>query len=184
MLSSVIFKASTSMLLWAQLLSSRRSPRSQQFERFFGADRGVAVTVVRRYRELRRIPDFVDRFRYLALHGAVGSSTFGFDRWINQQFYRSAQWKQIRHYVIARDLGCDLGVEGHEIYDRVIIHHMNPMLPDDIIHQHEDILDPEFLITVSHNTHNAIHYGDERLLPRQLVERRPGDTIPWRRQHV
>ena len=133
----------------------------------------------RSYSELRRLDTFEERYRYLALRGSVGDPTFGFDRWINQDFYRSPEWKRIRQHVIARDLGMDLGVEGYEIYDRVIIHHMNPMRADDIVHGDEVILDPEFLITTTHRTHNAIHYGDESLLPRQLVERRPGDTRLW-----
>lgn len=129
--------------------------------------------------ELQQIPTFDARFRYLSLSGQVGEKTFGFDRWINQAFYRSRQWKDIRTHVIARDLGCDLGVEGYEIHDRIIIHHMNPMVATDIVHGDEDILDPEFLVTTSHKTHNAIHYGDERLLARPLTARRQGDTRLW-----
>ena len=135
--------------------------------------------MIRTYSELRRLTDFEDRYRYLALRGSVGRSTFGFDRYINQQFYTSTQWRQIRHHVIARDLGCDLGVEGYEIHDRIYIHHMNPMTVDDIVHGEDSILDPEFLISTTHRTHNAIHYGDERLLPRPLTERRSGDTKLW-----
>lgn len=135
--------------------------------------------MIRTYSELRRLTDFEDRYKYLALHGSVGRSTFGFDRYINQQFYTSTQWRQIRHHVIARDLGCDLGVEGYEIHDRIYIHHMNPMTVDDIVHGEDSILDPEFLISTTHRTHNAIHYGDERLLPRPLTERRSGDTKLW-----
>jgi hypothetical protein len=134
---------------------------------------------VRTWSELNRIPSFEDRFKYLKLRGAVGQATFGFDRHINQRFYVSRQWRQIRHEVIARDLGCDLGVEGYEIHEKVIIHHMNPMTVGDIQHGDAAILDPEFLISTTHRTHNAIHYGDERLLPRQLVERSPGDTKLW-----
>ena len=134
---------------------------------------------IRTYSALSQIDDFEERFRYLALRGEVGKSTFGFDRHINQQFYVSRQWRQVRHQVIARDLGCDLGVEGFEIHDKVIIHHMNPMTAGDIIHSEESILDPEFLITTTQRTHNAIHYGDEKLLPRRLVERRSGDTKLW-----
>lgn len=133
----------------------------------------------RSYSELIRIDTFEDRFRYLSLKGVVGDSTFGFDRYINQQFYTSREWRQVRHHVIARDNGCDLGYEGYEIFGRLTIHHMNPMVSDDIIHGDETILDPEFLITTTHQTHNAIHYGDERQLPRRLVERRPGDTKLW-----
>ena len=135
--------------------------------------------MIRTYSELRRLTDFEERYKYLALRGSVGRSTFGFDRYINQQFYTSTQWRQIRHHVIARDLGCDLGVEGYEIHDRIYIHHMNPMTVDDIAHGEDSILNPEFLITTTHRTHNAIHYGDERLLPRPLTERRSGDTKLW-----
>ncbi len=131
------------------------------------------------YSELIRLHTFEDRYRYLALRGVVGDSTFGFDRYMNQQFYTSTQWRQIRHYVIARDEGCDLGISGYEIFNRLVIHHMNPMTSENIAHGDEDILDPEFLITTTHRTHNAIHYGDEKLLPRPLVERRRGDTKLW-----
>ena len=135
--------------------------------------------MIRTYSELSLLTDFEERYRYLALRGSVGRSTFGFDRYINQQFYTSTQWRQIRHHVIARDLGCDLGVEGYEIHDRIYIHHMNPMTVDDIVHGEDSILNPEFLISTTHRTHNAIHYGDERLLPRPLTERRSGDTKLW-----
>lgn len=134
---------------------------------------------LRTYSELSRIDDFEERYHYLALRGAVGRSTFGFDRHLNQKFYTSRQWRQVRHQVIARDLGCDLGVEGYEIHDKVIIHHMNPMTADHIVHGDSGILNPDFLITTTHRTHNAIHYGDERLLPREPVVRRPGDTKLW-----
>jgi hypothetical protein len=134
---------------------------------------------IRSYRELRRIPTFEERFDYLALRGGVGDATFGFDRYINQQFYRSTEWRHIRQTVIARDLGLDLGVEGHEIYDKILIHHMNPMTPDEIEHGDSSILNPDFLITTCHATHNAIHYGDRSLLPQPMVERRPGDTRLW-----
>lgn len=135
--------------------------------------------MIRSYRELRRIETFEDRFRYLALKGEVGRSTFGFDRHINQQFYTSREWRHLRHQIIARDLGCDLGVEGYEIHGELLIHHMNPITAEDIMHGDPDILNPEFLITTTKMTHNAIHFGDERLLPRPLVERRPGDTRLW-----
>lgn len=134
---------------------------------------------IRRYSELRTLDTFEDRFEYLRLNGAVGQATFGFDRYINQQFYRSTEWKQARQRVIARDLGKDLGVDGYEIYDKIVIHHMNPMMPEHIEHGDADILDPEFLITTTHDTHNAIHYGDRSLLRVQLIERRPGDHILW-----
>lgn len=133
----------------------------------------------RTYSELRRIDDFEERYEYLRIGGGVGRETFGFDRYMNQQFYTSREWKQIRQKVIARDLGCDLGIEGHEIFDQIHVHHMNPMTPDDIKHGNDDILDPEFLISTSHRTHNAIHFGDKNLLPKTMVARRPGDTKLW-----
>ena len=135
--------------------------------------------IVRSYSELRRLEGVLSRFSYLRLNGFVGDRTFGFDRWINQQFYVSSQWLHIRKHVIARDLGCDLGVEGYEIHDRLYIHHMNPMTVNDIREGDDSILDPEFLITTTHSTHNAIHYGDERQLPRLVIQRRPGDTRLW-----
>lgn len=133
----------------------------------------------RTYSELIRRGTHKERFEYLALHGHVGESTFGFDRYINQQFYTSAEWRQLRHHVISRDVGCDLGIAGYEIHSRLVIHHMNPMTVENVMHGDPSILDPEFLITTTHQTHNAIHYGDERLLPKLVVERRPGDTKLW-----
>jgi hypothetical protein len=135
--------------------------------------------MIKTYSDLQRLKSFEDRFAYLKLSGAVGASTFGFDRYLNQDFYRSVLWKRARTFVIARDYGCDLGVEGYEIHDKVFVHHMNPMRVEDITHSNVDILDPEYLICVTHNTHNAIHYGDERLLRKQYVERQPGDTKIW-----
>lgn len=137
------------------------------------------MTFTRSFQELRRIETFEERFEYLKLKGAVGEATFGFDRYINQGFYRSRQWKQVREHVIARDLGMDLGVDGYEIHDRITIHHMNPMSPSAIEEGGPEILDPNFLITTTHRTHNAIHYGDSSLLIQPLVERRPGDTRVW-----
>lgn len=134
---------------------------------------------IRRYSELRRLPTIEDRFHYLALKGTVGLETFGSERYVNQNFYRSREWKLIRHEVINRDAGCDLGVEDYGIHDRIIIHHMNPMTLSELQHGDDAILDPEFLISTTMRTHNAIHYGDERLLPRQLVVRSPGDTTLW-----
>ena len=134
---------------------------------------------IRTYSELRRLETFEERFRYLSLHGEVGRATFGFDRWINQQFYRSREWKTARRDAIARDRGCDLGIEGWPIQSQILVHHMNPMVIEDVYEGNLSILDAEFLITTTHRTHNAIHYGDERLLPRPLVERRPGDTKLW-----
>jgi hypothetical protein len=137
------------------------------------------MTTIRSYTELIQVSKFIDRFNYLALHGSVGRSTFGFDRYLNQGFYASTQWRNLRYHVIARDSGCDLGVDGHAIHDRVYIHHMNPMTVDDIVDGNERILDPEFLITVTHNTHNAIHYGNSGLLHTPFVERRRSDTKLW-----
>ena len=134
---------------------------------------------IRTYRELRRLETFEDRFRYLSLRGQVGDTTFGFDRYLNQQFYTSREWRQVRNHVIARDNGCDLGLEGYEIHDKVYIHHMNPMTLDSIKHADPRILDPEYLITTKHKTHNAIHYGDENQLPGVMAKREPGDTKLW-----
>jgi len=134
---------------------------------------------IRTYSELRRLETFKERYNYLKLRGVVGDPTFGFDRYMNQQFYASSQWRDIRNQIIVRDEGCDLGIRGYEIHNRLVIHHMNPMTVTDIVHGDPSILDPEFLITTTHITHNAIHYGDESLLPRVPVQRRPGDTKLW-----
>lgn len=135
--------------------------------------------ITRTVSELYRLETFEERFEYLKLGGEVGRPTFGFDRHINQKFYTSRQWRLVRHEVIARDLGCDLGVEGREIHSKIIIHHINPMGVDDIIHGDEAILDPNYLISTTHNTHNAIHYGTADLLIREPVERSLGDTKLW-----
>ena len=140
------------------------------------------MTKIRTYSELTRLDTFIERFRYLSLRGLVGETTFGFDRWMNQMFYSSREWRHIRTQVIARDNGCDLGIEGREINARLYIHHMNPMTFDNISHGDPQILDPEYLITVTHQTHNAIHYGDERQLPQPPVERSRGDTLLWNRK--
>lgn len=139
----------------------------------------IQMTQIRSYNELRRLQTFEERFEYLSLKGNVGESTFGFDRWINQHFYKSYEWKQAKIYVISRDNGCDLGVPGYEIFQGLLVHHMNPVSADDIIHGNEWILDPMFLITTTLQTHNAIHYGDASLLPRGPIERKPGDTRLW-----
>lgn len=131
------------------------------------------------YTELVKRNDFRARFRYAMLSGELGVATFGFDRHLNQAFYSSHAWKQARDEVIIRDKGCDLGVEGYAIHDRVLVHHMNPIRVNDLIHFNEDILNPEYLICVSTRTHNAIHFGDERQLPEPFVERSPGDTKLW-----
>lgn len=137
------------------------------------------MTKIRAYSELRRLDTFEERFEYLKLDGVVGASTFGFDRWINQQFYASYEWKRVRDEVIYRDNGCDLGVTGYEIYANILIHHMNPMTAEDIIHGEEWIINPECLITTTVNTHNAIHYGRENLLPKTVISRSPNDTKLW-----
>jgi hypothetical protein len=131
------------------------------------------------YSELRQLITFEERYSYLRLVGIVGETTFGFDRWINQKFYRSFEWKRIRNKVIVRDHGCDLGIEGYEIYSGLMIHHMNPISSKNIERGEEWILDPEYLITTSLLTHNAIHYGDMSLLPRGPIERKAGDTKLW-----
>lgn len=131
------------------------------------------------YSGMRQIVTFEERFEYLALHGQVARSTFGFERWMNQQFYTSAQWRNLRHEIIVRDEGCDLGIPGFEIFQRPIIHHIIPMTPDDFETGNPLMLDPDNLITVTHATHNAIHYGDKNLLNLPEPERSPGDTKLW-----
>ena len=138
------------------------------------------MTAIRTYSELIKLPTFEERFRYLQLKGVVGEDTFGFDRYMNQVFYRSKRWKDIRDYVIVRDNGCDLGIEGREIYGKIIIHHMNPIRLTDIQNESAYLLNPEYLISTIHNTHNAIHYGDEQLLIPAPIERSKYDTCPWR----
>jgi hypothetical protein len=138
--------------------------------------------VIRTYAELRRLETFEERFRYLSIRGRVGEETFGFDRYINQQFYRSREWKLVRHEVIVRDNGCDLGIEGYEINGVILIHHMNPLTVAHIREADENMLDPNQLITTTHRTHNAIHYGDESLLPKPFIQRRRGDTQLWTRR--
>lgn len=133
----------------------------------------------RTFTEMSQLHTFEERFEYLSLDGQVGDATFGFDRWMNQKLYRSAEWRRIRNYVIARDLGCDLAMEGYEIHDRIYIHHMNPMRAHDIIHSNEDIFNIEFLISTTHRTHNAIHYGTADSLPKKFVARAAGDTKLW-----
>ena len=136
--------------------------------------------MIKSYDALILLDTIEDRYNYLKIGGCVGRETFGFDRYLNQGFYQSMEWKSVRNEVISRDNGCDLGLEGYEINGRILIHHMNPILPDQIKFFDSDILNPDFLISCSHKTHNAIHYGDKNLLPRRIVERRPNDTIPWR----
>lgn len=135
---------------------------------------------IRTYSELITLHTFEERFKYLQLNGQVGESTFGFDRYMNQVFYRSQKWKSIRDFVIIRDCGCDLGVEGYDIHGKIIIHHMNPLSMRDIETESDFLLNPDFLICTTHNTHNAIHYGDENLLVTTPIERTKNDTCPWR----
>ena len=138
------------------------------------------MTNTKRYSELTTIPTYEERFKYLQLKGAVGDDTFGYDRYLNQILYNSPEWKRLRNQIIIRDNGRDLGCEGYEIYGRILIHHMNPITVEDIVSRDPIVFDPENLICVSHNTHNAIHYGDENLLTRNPIERRINDTCPWK----
>jgi hypothetical protein len=131
------------------------------------------------YSELAKRDSFLARFRYAVIGGEIGVATFGFDRHLNQSFYASREWKQARDQAIIRDNGCDLGVSGHEIHDRILVHHMNPIRVEDLLDFNPDILNPDYLICVSTRTHNAIHFGDESQLPPPIVERRPGDTTLW-----
>ena len=133
------------------------------------------------YKEMSRLKTFEERYNYLRLKGAVGQDTFGFDRFINQQFYRSAEWNRVRNEVIVRDNGCDLGVPDRPIHGRIIIHHMNPIKKEDFDQNPDYLLNSDYLVCVSHNTHNAIHYGDENLLPKEWTPRQPNDTCPWRK---
>lgn len=136
---------------------------------------------IRTYSELITLPTFEERYEYLRLGGKVGEETFGFDRYLNQIFYKSKEWRSIRDHIIARDNGCDLGMEGHEISGRILIHHMNPITKDDILQRSEYLLNPEYLITTIKNTHDAIHYSDKSLLITAPVQRTRNDTCPWRR---
>lgn len=137
------------------------------------------MTKIRSYQELSRIESFEDRFEYLKLGGEVGKATFGFDRYVNQGFYKSREWRQARDFVIIRDNGCDLGVLGFEIHDAVLVHHINPMVLSDLVEGEDWITNPDYLITTTKETHNAIHFGDRGLLRKDFVPRRPGDTRLW-----
>ena len=141
----------------------------------------MATTNIKTYSELVTFPTFKERFKYLQLSdGHVGEDTFGYDRYLNQQFYKTREWRNLRDSLIVRDNGCDLGVDGYEIYGRIIIHHLNPISKNDIIYRTDFLTNPEYLICTTHNTHNAIHYGDENLLAKGPVERTANDTCPWR----
>lgn len=135
----------------------------------------------RSYSELIQISNYLDRFNYLKLDGRIGKETFGFDRYLNQTLYRSEEWKRFRRDVILRDNGCDLGIDGYEIYGKIIIHHINPLAPEDVINRSYKIFDFDNVISCSLNTHNAIHYGDASLLIADPIERTPYDTCPWKR---
>lgn len=137
--------------------------------------------MIRTYSELIKLKTFKDRFEYLKLDGIVGEETFGFDRYMNQIFYKSREWTSVRRSVVIRDNGCDLGVEGYEIHGKILIHHMNPINLSDIVHKTDELLNPDYLITTVLSTHNAIHYGDASLLPVLPIERRANDTCPWKR---
>lgn len=138
-------------------------------------------TLMRTYSELVKLTSFDERFRYLKLNGSPGEATFGYDRYLNQQFYTSPLWKRIRREVILRDMGYDLGIKDREIVGKILVHHLNPITVDDIVNQTDRLLDPENLISVSKRTHDAIHFGDESILEvDRLVVRKPGDTCPWR----
>lgn len=136
--------------------------------------------MIRTYSELCKLKTFKERYNYLKLCGQVGEETFGFDRYLNQIIYKLPEWKSVRDKVIVRDCGCDLGMEGYEIGEKILVHHMNPITMDDVISHSQDIFNPEYLICVSHQTHNAIHYGDENQLILDPVERSPNDTCPWK----
>lgn len=137
--------------------------------------------IIRTYSELITLSTFEERYRYLQLNGKVGEETFGFDRYLNQIFYKSKEWLRIRDHVITRDNGCDLGIEDRDIFGRILIHHMNPITVDDILKRSDFLLNPDYLICTSKNTHDAIHYSDESLLFTGLIERTKNDTCPWRR---
>lgn len=140
----------------------------------------VVQMIIRTYTELCWINTFKERYQYLQLSGSVGMETFGFDRYLNQILYTSDEWKRLRRDIIIRDNGCDLGCDGFEIYGRILIHHIEPITVDDILHRNPKVFDPENLITTTHNTHLAIHYGDEGLLVQVPIERSKNDTCPWR----
>ena len=142
-------------------------------------DRGTQMNI-RTYSELITLSTFEERYKYLQLSSSIGEETFGFDRYLNQNFYRSKEWKRIRDFIIIRDNGCDLGVEDRTIYGKIIIHHMNPIRTKDIQDVSDYLLNPEYLICTTHQTHNAIHYGDENLLVCNPIERIANDTCPWR----
>lgn len=133
------------------------------------------------YLELIQIPTFQERYEYLKIGGRIGEETFGFDRHLNQTLYRSSEWKRFRRQVIIRDKGCDLGCEGYELYDKILIHHINPITINDVLDRASCVFDPNNVICTSLNTHNAIHYGDSELLVTEPIERTKNDTCPWKK---
>ena len=140
----------------------------------------VTMVNIRTYSELITFPTFEERYEYLRLGGKIGEETFGFDRYLNQTFYKTKEWLSIRDKVIIRDNGCDLAMEDREIYSRILVHHMNPITKDDVLKRSKYLLDPEYLVCTTKNTHDAIHYGDKSLLLVSPIERRKNDTCPWR----
>ena len=138
------------------------------------------IMIIRTYFELSKLKTFEERYRYLRLNGKVGEETFGFDRWLNQRFYKDPEWLSIRDKVIIRDNGCDLGIKDRKITGRIIVHHMNPITKEDILRRSDFLLNPDYLICTVKNTHDAIHYGDDSLLINEFVERSRNDTCPWR----
>lgn len=140
----------------------------------------VTTVNIRTYSKLITFPTFEERYEYLRLGGKIGEETFGFDRYLNQTFYKTKEWLSIRDKVIIRDNGCDLAMEDREIYSRILVHHMNPITKDDVLKRSKYLLDPEYLICTTKNTHDAIHYGDKSLLLVSPIERRKNDTCPWR----
>ena len=136
--------------------------------------------MIKSYKDLRHLHSFEERYRYLRLSGIVGQSTFGYDRYLNQMLYRSKRWKKVRDIVIIRDKGCDLGDEDYEIHGRLLVHHMNPITIEDIELERDEVYNPKFLVCTTPDTHNAIHYGNESLLPKLPIERQRNDTCPWR----
>ena len=136
---------------------------------------------IKTYSELITIPTFIERYRYLKIGGRVGAETFGHDRYLNQILYKTPEWRSFRKDMIVRDNGCDLACEGYDLYDRILLHHIDPITVEDVLKRHPKIFDPENVITTWLRTHNAIHYGDESLLYTDLIERTPNDTCPWRR---
>lgn len=136
---------------------------------------------LRTYSELKQLKTFEERYEYLKLDGQVGADTFGFDRYLNQVFYKSPEWRSVRNEVIVRDNGCDLGIEGREIHTKILVHHMNPISKEDILERSDILLNPEYLITTVKRTHDAIHYGDSDTLIKDPIERSANDTCPWRK---